>query len=268
MNEITSLLNRDEIKLLQKSKLEWRSPMLASLVNQPFSKKDWIYEYKLDGIRALVYQENQQVKILSRNRLDIGENYPELLEPLKCLHPKNFILDGEIVVFKRNVPSFSLLQQRMHISTAQHRTQKIPAFFYAFDLIYFEEYFLEKLPLIRRKQILNTIFKFQPPILYSEHFENEGIALFQKACSAGWEGVIAKYAYSTYIHQRSKEWLKFKCGHRQEFVIGGFTAPKGNRIGFGALLVGYYQDRHLIFAGKVGTGFTQVFLQDLYSRLI
>lgn len=242
--------------------------MLATLHRKPFSNKDWIYECKFDGIRALIYCDNGQCRIMSRNKIDITKNYPEISKACHKLNIKNFILDGEIVAFKGDVSSFTTLQQRMHIRTAKLRKQKIPVFFYAFDLIYFEGFYLEKLPLVRRKEILKAAFNFQTPLIYTEHLEKEGIQYFQAACKQGWEGIMAKEATSSYAHGRSKQWLKFKCIQKQEFVIGGFTAPKGARFGFGALLIGYYVGKVLKYAGKVGTGYTHQLLKELYAKLL
>lgn len=122
--------------------------------------------------------------------------------------------------------------------------------------------------MIRRKEILKSAFNLQAPLVYTEHIEKEGVQYFETACQQGWEGVMAKEAHSLYIHGRSKQWLKFKCIQKQEFVIGGFTAPKGTRIGFGALLIGYYEGKILKYAGKVGTGYTHQTLQKLHAQLL
>src|SRR6202023_95490 len=124
------------------------------------------------------------------------------------------------------------------------------------------------LPLRERKRILRELLAFAGPLCFTEHVDTDGEAYFRQACASGWEGVIAKRADAPYRAGRSRDWLKFKCESGQEFVIGGFTDPRGSRTGFGALLLGYYdQDRKLVYAGKVGTGFNQRTLDTPYAAL-
>ena len=118
-----------------------------------------------------------------------------------------------------------------------------------------------------RKGVLKSVFTFDDPLRYTPHRNETGLGYLKEACAKGWEGLIAKVASSTYVHSRSKKWLKFKCDHRQELVIGGFTEPQGDRSGFGALLVGYYDGEELAYAGKVGTGYTDQFLKELREML-
>jgi ATP-dependent DNA ligase len=118
-----------------------------------------------------------------------------------------------------------------------------------------------------RKSLLKRAFSFEDPLRWVPHRNTDGKAFFEEACQKGWEGIIAKQADSPYVHSRSKKWLKFKCVNRQEFVIGGYTDPQGERIGFGALLLGYYEGDDLIYAGKVGTGFDDQALRRLSDRL-
>lgn len=129
MSKVNCFIKDAEIKLLRKSKLAYTSPMLATLHKNPFSNKNWIYECKFDGIRALIYCESGRCQIMSRNQIDITQNYPELLKAFENLNIKTYILDGEIVAFKGNASSFSTLQQRMHINTAKLRNKKFPYFF-------------------------------------------------------------------------------------------------------------------------------------------
>jgi DNA ligase D-like protein (predicted ligase) len=179
-----------------------------------------------------------------------------------------FIMDGEIVTFEHGLTSFAKLQQRMQVQhpSAELR-RKIPVSFYAFDLLYLDGYDLRQLPLRSRRELLVSALDFKEPLRLTEYRETEGQAYFEESCRRGWEGVIAKNAESVYVSGRSRDWLKFKCTNEQEFVIGGYTDPKGERTGFGALLVGYYDAGKLIYAGKVGTGYDTSTLQRLGKQL-
>ena len=136
------------------------------------------------------------------------------------------------------------------------RLTGIPVFLYLFDLLEFDGHDLTGLPLRERKAALRRAFSFHGPVRYTPHRNERGEEFFREACAKGWEGLIAKRADSPYVHARSGDWLKLKCSFEQELVIGGFTPPQGSRQHFGALLVGYYEDGELRFAGKVGTGFS------------
>jgi len=127
--------------------------------------------------------------------------------------------------------------------------------FYLFDLLYLDRYDIRQVPLRYRKEVLRNAFDFQGSLRFTEHIKTEGEAYYRGACQKGWEGVIAKNGDSVYVSRRTREWLKFKCKQEQEFVIGGYTDPRGCRTGFGALLLGFYRGRKLVYAGKVGTGF-------------
>src|SRR5260370_37296291 len=139
--------------------------------------------------------------------------------------------------------------------------------YYLFDLLYLNGYDLTEAPLMHRKARLKEAFEFRGPLLYTPHRERDGETYYKEACHKGLEGVIAKRADSIYVSRRSRDWLKFKCWEEQEFVIGGFTDPKGSRVGFGALLLGYYEGDRLRYAGKVGTGFDTSFLVSLAKEL-
>lgn len=141
------------------------------------------------------------------------------------------------------------------LSPDQARATGIPIYYYLFDILYLDGYDLTPLSVIYRKQILERALHYRDPIRYVDHRKGNGEDYQKEACRLGWEGLIAKRAGSTYQHGRSTDWLKFKCVNSQEFVIGGYTDPKGKRIGFGALLLGYYDQGNLRYAGKVGTGF-------------
>ncbi len=147
------------------------------------------------------------------------------------------------------------------------RLTGIPVFLYLFDLPEFAGHDLTGLPLRARKRALREAFSFHGPVRYTPHRNEHGEEFFREACAKGWEGLIAKRADSPYRHGRSGDWLKLKCSSEQELVIGGFTPPQGSRRRFGALLVGYYEDGELRFAGKVGTGFSARVLEELGDRL-
>jgi DNA ligase D-like protein (predicted ligase) len=152
-------------------------------------------------------------------------------------------------------------------NSKEARQSGINVFYYLFDMIYIDGYDISSLELLQRKQLLHRAINFKDPVRFTAHIDTGGEAYYQEACKKGWEGVIAKRADSPYVSVRSKDWLKFKCVNEQEFVIGGYTDPKGQRTGFGALLVGYYDDDKLIYAGKVGTGFNDKTLHSLSKKL-
>lgn len=237
----------------------WCEPMLATLVREPFSDPDWIYEAKLDGIRCLSFRKGRRVELFTRNHLSLNDSYPEFLEPLLNQPISSFIVDGEIVALERGVSRFSLLQKR--------KQQRVPVMYYLFDILYLDGYDVTHLELRYRKELLRNAFEYRDPLRFSKHRLTEGEAFYREACSKGWEGIIAKRAGSIYVHKRSADWLKFKCENEQELVIVGYTDPVGQRIGIGALLVGYYKKRKLFYAGKVGTGFDSRTLLDLEKRL-
>ena len=242
--------------------------MLAKLTHDHFSDPGWIYERKLDGERALAFRDGREVKLMSRNRKRINTSYPELVDALSAQPEKRFIIDGEIVAFDGNVTSFERLQQRMQIKDPDEaRRTGVAVCYYVFDIVHLDGYDLSNVPLRRRKGILKKALEFKDPLRFTPHRNEQGLKYFEEACRKGWEGLIAKDAESPYVHSRSRKWLKFKCVNRQEFVIGGYTDPEGSRIGFGALLLGYYDKDDLKFAGKVGTGFDDELLQSLSDRL-
>jgi bifunctional non-homologous end joining protein LigD len=245
----------------------FREPMLATLTEKRFSDPDWIFERKLDGVRAIVACDGDRPTLWSRNRKSMDRSYPELVSALRRHGRPRFVADGEIVAFDGDQTSFSRLQARIHLTDpARIKQTGVGVFLYLFDLLVCDEYDLTLLPLRARKRILRRAFQFRDPLRFSAHRNTDGEELHRDACARGWEGLIAKNAGSTYRHGRSTDWLKFKCVRDQEFVIGGFTDPSGSRAGFGALLVGYYDDDQLRYAGKVGTGYDDETLRTLRAR--
>jgi bifunctional non-homologous end joining protein LigD len=236
-------------------------PMKAVLAEKPFSDPNWIFERKLDGIRCLAIRDGGEVELMSRTARRMNEQFPELVEALEREPAEDFIADGEIVAFENGVTSFSRLQRRMR--------EQIPVYLYLFDLPRHEGSDIRPVPLRQRKTLLRKAFQFEGRIRYTPHRNGEhGEEVYREACRKGLEGVIAKRADSPYLSGRSRDWLKLKCHAEQELVIGGFTAPKGSRTDFGALLVGYYDDGGVLrYAGKVGTGFDHATLESLGARL-
>jgi bifunctional non-homologous end joining protein LigD len=243
-------------------------PMKAVLTDDRFSDPGWIFERKLDGVRCLAFRSPSGVRLLSRTDNVLDSSYPELVEALEAERREEFVVDGEIVAFSGGVTSFSRLQGRMHVADPERaRRTGVAVYLYLFDLLHVDGHDTRALPLRTRKAMLRKALSFRGPVRYMPHRNREGEALFREACEKGLEGLIAKRADSPYAARRSRDWLKFKCSHEQELVIGGFTAPKGSRTDFGALLVGYYDGGQLRYAGKVGTGFGQSTLRELGERL-
>ena len=188
-----------------------------------------------------------------------NSSYPDLVEALAAESAEDFIVDGEIVAFEGSRTSFELLQQRMR--------RRVRVYLYVFDILRLDGRDLTELPVRERKRILRESLEFHGAVRFTPHRNRDGEKYFAEACRKGWEGLIAKRADSPYVQKRSRDWLKLKCSAEQELVIGGFTAPKGSRTDFGALLVGHYENRDLHYAGKVGTGFDRETLHSLGRRL-
>ena len=252
-------LSPRERALLRPAPLPERvEPMKAVLTDTPFSDPGWVYERKLDGIRGVTIAGDRGVRVLSRNHLSMNGRFPELVEALEG-EAAGLVLDGEIVAFEGSRTSFARLQQRGE--------RHVPVFYYVFDLLHLAGHDTAALPLRARKRLLRRALVLRDPVRFTPHRNSDGEALFREACRRGWEGLIAKRADAPYMFGRSRDWLKFKCSAEQELVIGGFTAPRGSRTELGALLLGYYEDGRLRYAGKVGTGFTRATLRDLARRL-
>lgn len=242
--------------------------MLATLTRQRFSDGDWIFEHKLDGERCLAFKRGSTVRLLSRNRQPLENTYPEVVDALRAAGSHDVVIDGEVVAFDGKRTSFEKLQGRIGIKDPdQARRSGIPVFYYVFDLAYVDGFDVRAVDCIHRKTVLERGVHFQAAIRFLEHRDHDGEALYAKACKEGLEGLIAKRRESEYVGRRSPDWLKFKCVNEQEMVIGGFTDPGGARVGFGALLLGYYENGRLRYAGKVGTGFGTEMLHSLRRRL-
>jgi bifunctional non-homologous end joining protein LigD len=248
----------------------WLEPELATLTRDRFSDPAWIFERKLDGERCLALAGGGEVHLMTRNEHDISSTFPEIGEALAAQHlGDDFVVDGEIVAFDQDQTKFSLLQHRFGVvKPSAGLLAEVPAYYYLFDVLWSGGRDVRPLPLLERKKILRGLLAFDDPLRFTEHRDTEGEAYYRQACTQGWEGLIAKRADAPYRAGRTKDWLKFKCESGQEFVVGGFTDPQRSRIGFGALLLGYYDPGgRLVYAGKVGTGFTNQMLRSLHDRL-
>ncbi|MBL7914356.1 MAG: DNA ligase D [Bacteroidia bacterium] len=227
------------------------SPMLATLVVEPFHNSEWKYEIKWDGYRTLAFCNAKEVSLKSRNDKSFNQKFPPIVTALKKLNLRA-VLDGEVVaVDKTGKPDFGALQNWKSSGDGL-------LIFYVFDVLWFEGRSLTETPLEERRNLLKSILKFADPIRYSDSFDVNGIEFFEIVKNMGLEGVIAKKADSLYSPGiRSKEWLKIKANKREELVIGGYTLKKGSPNLFSSLLVGAYHKGKLIFKGKVGAGFSQ-----------
>ncbi len=246
----------------------WVQPMLATLIHQPFSREDWLFERKFDGERCLAFRQGNDVRLMSRNRKDIRNTYPEIADAIAAQSLEEFVVDGEIVAFEGEVTSFGRLQGRMQLTDeSAARGSGIPVYYYVFDICYVGGSDITDVSLKHRKDVLKHALEYDDLVRYTEHMWAEGEQFLRDACQRGWEGLIAKDSMAPYTHGRSRKWLKMKCVREQEMVIGGFTEPQGERVGFGALLAGYYEGESLVYAGKVGTGYSDKALRELHAML-
>jgi bifunctional non-homologous end joining protein LigD len=247
----------------------WVEPELATLTRDRFSDPAWIFERKLDGERCLGFADSGGVRLMSRSHNEITTTFPEVAQALTAQRDGDLVVDGEIVAFEGAQTRFERLQQRLGVAhPGGVLLREVPVYYYVFDVLYAEGRDIRPLPLLERKDILARRVSFRDPLRFTEHRERDGETFYQQACRDGWEGLIAKRADAPYHSGRSRDWLKFKCLNAQEFVVGGYTEPQGSRVGFGALLLGYFDaDGELVYAGKVGTGFTRDILRSLHDKL-
>lgn len=239
-------------------------PQLATLVKDPPSGDHWLHELKFDGYRMLCHWNEGKARFWSRNKKDWTEKFPSVANALKTLKVKSVVLDGEIVVLDpQGRTSFQRLQQAMG------RTD-VAFTFQIFDLLYLDGYNFTKVGLRKRKEALQTLLSGLPkesPLQYSDHFEGDGRAFFRHACEHGLEGIISKVSDSLYESTRNKSWLKIKCARNQEFVIVGYTPSVKGMAGFGSLILGVYERGKLLYAGRVGTGFSLKQRVELAKKL-
>ncbi len=237
------------------------SPMLATLIENPFDREGWFFEIKWDGYRAITEVVKNNVRLYSRNDKVLNNQFPALIDTLEKL-PFDAVLDGEVVVLDdAGKASFQLLQNHL-------RTGEGLLAYYVFDILYLNEHDLRNIPLRRRKHILAQILPALPNIRISDHIEEKGISFFRAVQKNGVEGIMAKNGASIYQSgARSWEWLKIKNTLSQEAVIGGFTAPRGGRKHLGSLLLGAYEDNDLVYIGRSGGGFTEDELSRVHAKL-
>jgi bifunctional non-homologous end joining protein LigD len=251
-------------------RLEDTELMLAETRAEPFSKAGWVFEVKLDGYRMRAACEDGEAILYSRKGLDYAESFPEIARTVKAIPFEGVILDGELVVLNdAGHPSFSKLQVRAKLGAREARRAAIesPATLYVFDVLAFEGYDLRKLPLLKRKEILRKVLPQTGPLRYSEHFEKNGEALYEQVVTLGLEGIVAKKADSPYRDGRSGDWLKIRADRMDDFLVVGFSTPKGSRGGFGALHVGAHKDGRLIYCGRAGSGFSGDQIDEISAQL-
>jgi bifunctional non-homologous end joining protein LigD len=245
--------------------------MLAETADAPFSRKEWLFEPKLDGYRVLAVRAGGDTKLLTRNGNDCGAAFPEVQRAVAALPFQRLLLDGEVVALDdQGKPSFQRLQGRARLRRPidiRHATVRCPVTYYGFDLLGFEDFDLRPLPLTARKSILRRVLPPAGALRFLEHVEDEGEALYREAERLGLEGVVGKKAASPYKAGRSPFWLKVRARRTAEFVVVGFTPPKGSRGGFGALHLADYVDGTLTYAGRAGSGFTDKQLGEVRRAL-
>ena len=247
-------------------------PMLATSIDKPFDGSEWLFEIKWDGYRAVAFIENGKVRLVSRNQNELTQRYPELKDLAQFVKAKNAILDGEVVALdEQGRASFSLMQQRTGFRPGGRRgatNADVPVLYYAFDLLYLDGYDWRRVPLEERKKKMASLLVAGDALRYSDHYEQQGKALFEIARKKGLEGILAKKRDSFYQERRSSEWLKIKITHRLECVIGGYTEPEGSRAHFGSIVLGLYDKQgRLIHVGQAGGGFDQMSLEEVWKLL-
>ena len=253
--------------LLKESQPTFLKPQLALETKSPPDTAGWLHELKLDGYRIQARKDGTQVKLFTRTGLDWTARMPTIAAAIARLPCETCTLDGEVVVLAPDgTTSFADLQAAFQES-ARH-----PLTYFAFDLLHLNGRNPRNLPLIERKTLLATLLQNANPdtLQFSEHLESNGPVIFRRACELHAEGIVSKRADAAYSGTRNSDWLKSKCLHEQEFVIGGYTLPgkgKAGGPGIGALLLGYYEDEKLLCAGRTGTGFTEAFAKTLRQKL-
>ncbi len=250
------------------------TPMLATLAKEPFSHPDWLFEPKLDGLRALAFLRDGNVRLVSRRGLDDTKGYPSLAAELAEQPSRELVIDGEIIApDEQGRPSFQRLQQRMNLQN-EHDIRlaeaQLPVLYYVFDILYLDGYDLTGAPFEARRRLLERALASSDRVRLIEQFEQDGETAYRVAVDHGLEGVMAKKRDSVYAPgQRSRAWLKVKGTLSDEFVVGGYTRGAGVRARtFGSLVLGQYDERHkLRYVGNVGSGFDDRLLDDILARL-
>jgi bifunctional non-homologous end joining protein LigD len=242
--------------------------MLATLTDRRDFGDDWVLERKFDGERCVARKAGSEVRLESRTGKDLTGTYPEVSAAVSAQRSRDLLLDGEVVAYEGDQTSFARLQQRLGLTRpSSEQVARFPVVYCVFDLLAVEGEDLTDRPFVERRSRLTRTIRSSSALQHTEAWSDDSERRFAEACRSGWEGLIAKRADAPYVAGRSKDWLKLKCVWEQEFVIGGYTEPTGSRTDFGALLVGYYEQDFLRYAGKVGTGYTKATLHDLGARL-
>jgi bifunctional non-homologous end joining protein LigD len=245
--------------------------MLATLTEEPFTRKGWIFEIKYDGVRVVVEKRGEEVRMFGRSGEDITFRYPEIAAALHGLQIERGVFDGEIVAYDAaGRPSFGRLQRRMLLTRPRDVAvvmTRVPVRAVFFDCLALEGYDLRGLGLLERKECLARVLPPAGVIEASGHIAEQGEGFFEAASEMGLEGIIAKSAKSRYVGRRSPDWLKIKCQRRQEFVVGGYTIPKGGGRRFGALHVGVYENGALRHVTRVGSGFDDALQDRIWAEL-
>jgi DNA ligase D-like protein (predicted ligase) len=243
-------------------------PALATLSHERFWEPGWVYERKLDGQRVLAVRDESGARLYSRSGRDVTNAFPEIAEALAEQKATRFVVDGEVVAFEGSRTSFARLQPRIQVSDPERaRRSGVSVWYYVFDVLEIDGTDQRDEPLLERKRRLRGLLRWESPLRSTPHRVKGGEDWFAEVCRAGWEGLIAKRDDATYRGGRTDAWLKFKCEAGQELVIVGWTDPEGSRVALGALLLGYHEGDDLVYAGKVGTGFSQKVLRDLHDKL-
>jgi bifunctional non-homologous end joining protein LigD len=243
---------------------EFVSPQLATLVKEAPKGNEWLHELKFDGYRLLSHVKRGHVRLWTRNQKDWTEKFPGIVKALKSLKVQSAILDAEVVAMDSSGrSSFQMLQQAIHKTAGKGLVLEI------FDVIYLDGFSLTRTPLVDRKRALEELLstvRGDRVLRYSDHVEGNGPKFLKQACDFGIEGIVSKLANSLYESTRSHSWQKVKCLKRQEFVIAGYTlSDKG--LPFSSLVLGVYEKGKLIYAGRVGTGFSNKLRVDLKKTL-
>src|SRR6184192_3628531 len=246
-------------------------PMLAESAESAFTRDGWLFELKLDGYRLIAGKAHGEARLFTRNGNDYTGVFPEIARAIKALPLEDCVLDGEVVCLDTTgKPSFSRLQQRGRLQSAidiKRAAVELPATYYAFDLLALDGFDLRSLSLVRRKEFLRQAVPKLGPVRILDHIEREGEAFLAQVAAIGLEGIIAKKADAPYRAGRTDKWVKIKKEPTSDFIIVGFTEPRGSRSGFGALQLADYVDDTLVYAGRVGTGFNEDMLTELGSLL-
>jgi bifunctional non-homologous end joining protein LigD len=244
------------------------SLMLATLTDRRDFGEDWQLERKLDGERCVARKDGERVRLQSRTGKDLTGTYPEVTAAIAEQRASGMLIDGEVVAFDGEQTSFGRLQQRLGVAgPAPQLIAEYPVVYCVFDMLELDGEDLTGRPLRERRERLVAAIRPSAALQLTEAWSGDSQRRFDAACRAGWEGLMAKRVEAPYARGRSKDWLKLKCAWEQELVVGGFTDPAGSRTDFGALLVGYYEDGALRYAGKVGTGYSAETLRELGSKL-